>query len=160
MHQMNSVLCGQLCQVGAAIRDELLIRRHDGFSRSQSLANPAFYGVQPTHQLDDNICIRTKNNIDIIGPYDRCRHGFSGWRVTLTVNVAVEDMRQLHARKLRRGKNTCDRAAHCSKSKYRNLYNRICLRLLHCSLLFISLSLRGDVLVVDSAGVGAPCIKA
>ena len=76
MHQLNSMLRCKLRQARAAIRDELLIRRHDGFARSQSLTNPSFDGIQPAHQLDHNINIRAKNHVDIVRPYDRRRHCF------------------------------------------------------------------------------------
>ncbi len=92
-----------------------------------------------------------------VGPHHRRRHHLGGVRVALPLYIAVEDVRQFHTWKLRRGEHARNRTAHRAKPKQSDFYDWTGLRLFDCGLLLL---LRCHILVVDSAGLSAPCIKA
>ena len=88
--KLHVVLRGEFGEAGAAIGDELLVRRDDGLARGERLAEPALGGVEAAHQFDDDVDVGVEDVVDVLGPDRRGGTRFAASEVRLRSTLRLK----------------------------------------------------------------------
>ena len=107
---------GEIDQLRPVMRHELLVRGDDRFAGEQRAANPVVGGPQPADELDDDVDVSSENFLRRIGP----AHGRGHPIDAFSRDVAVADVRQLHAGHLAAAENARDRLADRTEPEQRH----------------------------------------
>ena len=112
VEQLHTMFRGDGGKSGAAIGDELLVGSDDGLARAQRCREPALDRIEATDGLDDDIDVCSgEHGLRLVVPLRRGGHMQCGLRAALAGDVAVDDVGQLDAFKLLRGKQAGDGGA-------------------------------------------------
>ena len=91
--ELAAVCAGELQQVRAVARDELLVRRDHRFTRGKGAAHNVFRGVKPANQFNNDINVGVEDGVEVVRPGYVTRNPALGnpW-LFLTLDVAIADV--------------------------------------------------------------------
>ena len=107
---------GEREQLGAVVRDELLVGGHDGLAGGERAAHPAAGRIEPADEFHDDVGVRLEHVVGALGP----RHVAGDPRRALPRDVAVEDVGQAHAGRRLLGQDPGDGLADGAETEERD----------------------------------------
>ena len=115
--ELDGVSFGEAQEACAAIGDELLVGRDDGFARGDGGADPGFGGLEAAHELNDDVDFGGEDIVDVPGPDGVGGDVLCGGRSALALDVAVVDVGQFEAGVLPCREHAGDGAAYGSEAE-------------------------------------------
>ncbi len=89
--QLAFLLARERQQLDTVRRNELLVRGHDRLARFEGSSDEIARGLEPAHQLNDDVGVRGDDGVEALGPVDTGRHPVD----LLPLDAAIADGGQL-----------------------------------------------------------------